>query len=94
MLPFRKPFQEMRDKRWDVVGVDNNLRAWFFGAGSTTRPMVQTLARELRAESGLGIIIVTGLVSGKNDSSRETMPLGAAEIAARTSLRGSISALA
>jgi CDP-paratose 2-epimerase len=33
---------------WDVVGVDNNLRAWFFGAGSTTRPMVQTLARELR----------------------------------------------
>jgi CDP-paratose 2-epimerase len=33
---------------WDVVGVDNNLRAWFFGPGSTTRPMAQTLARELR----------------------------------------------
>jgi CDP-paratose 2-epimerase len=33
---------------WDVVGVDNNLRAWFFGPGSTTRPVVHTLVRELR----------------------------------------------
>jgi CDP-paratose 2-epimerase len=33
---------------WDVIGVDNNLRAWFFGPGSTTRPVVHTLTRELR----------------------------------------------
>jgi CDP-paratose 2-epimerase len=32
---------------WDVVGVDNNLRAWFFGPGSSTQPMAQALTREL-----------------------------------------------
>lgn len=34
---------------WDVVGVDNNLRAWFFGPGSTTRPAAEALMRDLRA---------------------------------------------
>lgn len=33
---------------WEVVGLDNNLRAWFFGPGSTTKPVAQALARELR----------------------------------------------
>lgn len=33
---------------WDVIGVDNNLRAWFFGPGSTTRPVVHTLMRDVR----------------------------------------------
>jgi CDP-paratose 2-epimerase len=33
---------------WEVVGVDNNLRAWFFGPGSTTKPVAQALTRELR----------------------------------------------
>lgn len=28
---------------WDVTGVDNDLRAWFFGPGGTTRPVVDGL---------------------------------------------------
>jgi CDP-paratose 2-epimerase len=37
------------DEGWQVVGVDNNLRAWFFGPESTTRPIVDALLRDLRA---------------------------------------------
>jgi CDP-paratose 2-epimerase len=33
---------------WEVVGLDNNLRAWFFGPDSTTRPVVDSLIRDLR----------------------------------------------
>lgn len=33
---------------WEVVGIDNNLRAAFFGPGSTTRPIVQELQRDVR----------------------------------------------
>jgi CDP-paratose 2-epimerase len=28
---------------WEVTGVDNDLRAWFFGAGGTTKPVVESL---------------------------------------------------
>jgi CDP-paratose 2-epimerase len=31
---------------WQVVGIDNDLRSWFFGAGGTTRPVVQGLLSE------------------------------------------------
>lgn len=31
---------------WDVVGVDNDLRSWFFGPSATTRPVIQDLLRK------------------------------------------------
>ncbi|HWB85697.1 MAG TPA: NAD-dependent epimerase/dehydratase family protein [Bryobacteraceae bacterium] len=32
---------------WKVIGVDNNLRAWFFGEEGTTQPVVARLIEEL-----------------------------------------------
>ncbi len=32
---------------WQVTGVDNDMRAWFFGAGGTTAPVVKSLVDEL-----------------------------------------------
>ena len=31
---------------WSVVGIDNNMRAWFFGDGGTTEPVVKALRDE------------------------------------------------
>lgn len=31
------------EEGWEVIGVDNDLRAWFFGSGGTTRPVVDAL---------------------------------------------------
>src|SRR5262245_14899230 len=31
---------------WTVVGIDNNMRAWFFGDGGTTEPVVKGLVEE------------------------------------------------
>jgi CDP-paratose 2-epimerase len=33
---------------WEVVGVDNDMRSWFFGAQGTTGPVVDDLVRTLR----------------------------------------------
>jgi CDP-paratose 2-epimerase len=33
---------------WSVAGIDNDLRAWFFGTGGTTRPVTQALISGLR----------------------------------------------
>jgi CDP-paratose 2-epimerase len=42
---------------WEVVGIDNNLRAWFFGPESTTRPVVQSLMHDLRGYRHLDLDI-------------------------------------
>ncbi len=34
---------------WEVVGIDNDLRAWFFGANGTTKPLVEELRAGLRS---------------------------------------------
>lgn len=34
------------ERGWDVVGVDNDMRAWFFGQGGTTRPVVSELTEQ------------------------------------------------
>lgn len=31
------------DRGWEVTGVDNDLRAWFFGEGGTTKPVLAEL---------------------------------------------------
>jgi CDP-paratose 2-epimerase len=31
------------EEGWDVVGMDNDMRAWFFGSQGTTRPVVEEL---------------------------------------------------
>jgi CDP-paratose 2-epimerase len=31
------------DEGWDVVGVDNNVRAWLFGVAATTQPVIEDL---------------------------------------------------
>ena len=31
---------------WTVTGIDNNMRAWFFGEGGTTERVVQNLVQE------------------------------------------------
>lgn len=31
------------DEGWQVTGIDNDMRAWFFGPGGTTRPVVDGL---------------------------------------------------
>jgi len=35
--------RRLAEEGWRVVGVDNDMRAWFFGAQGTTRPVVQEL---------------------------------------------------
>ncbi len=34
---------------WQVVGVDNDMRAWFFGAAGTTKPVVENLSTTLKS---------------------------------------------
>jgi CDP-paratose 2-epimerase len=42
---------------WQVIGIDNNLRAWFFGPESTTRPVVDSLIRDLHGYRHLDLDI-------------------------------------
>jgi CDP-paratose 2-epimerase len=35
--------RELAARGWDVIGVDNDMRAWFFGSAGTTRPVVAHL---------------------------------------------------
>lgn len=37
------------DEGWKVTGIDNDLRAWFFGPDGTTKPVIQELAAEYPA---------------------------------------------
>jgi CDP-paratose 2-epimerase len=34
------------EEGWDVHGIDNDMREWFFGPGGTTKPVIQTLLAE------------------------------------------------
>ena len=34
---------------WEVVGIDNDMRAQFFGPQGTTRPVVEDLRRDFRS---------------------------------------------
>lgn len=37
----------LHDEGWEIAGIDNDMRAWFFGEQGTTRPVVDELVRTL-----------------------------------------------
>ncbi len=39
----------LAEQGWEVVGVDNDMRAWFFGPGGATRPVVEDLKATVKS---------------------------------------------